>query len=113
MEQQLGPVNWARYNPNPSEGMVKLWSWEAFAHGAEAVSYFRWRQAPFGQEQMHSGLHLPDGSKSPAYYEVKELSEELKKFNEIQECPPSVEIIFEYEANSAAWRKLKLFQSNF
>lgn len=84
MEQQPGPVNWAPYNPNPSKGMVKLWSWEVFSHGAEAVSYFSWRQAPFGQEQMHSGLHLPDESKSSAYYEVKELGEELKKFNEIK-----------------------------
>ena len=50
MEQQPGPVNWVPYNPNPLEGMVRLWNWEAFAHGAETVSYFRWRQAPFGQE---------------------------------------------------------------
>jgi len=56
MEQQPGPVNWAPHNPAPAPGMVRLWSWEAFAHGAEAVCYFRWRQAPFAQEQMHSGL---------------------------------------------------------
>ncbi|GIR86278.1 MAG: hypothetical protein CM15mP85_29020 [Rhodobacterales bacterium] len=56
MEQQPGPVNWAPYNPSPLPGMVRLWSWEAFAHGAEAVCYFRWRQAPFAQEQMHAGL---------------------------------------------------------
>jgi beta-galactosidase len=47
MEQQPGPVNWAPHNPAPLPGMVRLWTWEAFAHGAEAVSYFRWRQAPF------------------------------------------------------------------
>ena len=28
---------------------------------AEVVSYFRWRQAPFAQEQMHAGLLCPDG----------------------------------------------------
>ena len=60
MEQQPGPVNWARYNPAPLPGMVRLWSLEAFAHGAEVVSYFRWRQAPFAQEQMHAGLLRPD-----------------------------------------------------
>ena len=47
MEQQPGPVNWAPYNPDPLPGMARLWAWEAFAHGAEAVCYFRWRQAPF------------------------------------------------------------------
>jgi len=60
MEQQPGPVNWATWNPAPAPGMVRLWTWEAFAHGAEVVSYFRWRQAPFGQEQMHAGLQRPD-----------------------------------------------------
>ena len=37
MEQQPGPVNWAPYNPEPLPGMVRLWTWEAFAHGAETV----------------------------------------------------------------------------
>ncbi len=60
MEQQPGPVNWAQWNPSPLPGMVRLWSWEAFAHGAGCVSYFRWRQVPFGQEQMHAGLNRPD-----------------------------------------------------
>ena len=44
------------------DGMVRLWTWQALAHGAEVVSYFRWRQAPFAQEQMHTGLHRPDRS---------------------------------------------------
>ena len=40
--------------------------YEAFAHGAELVSYFRWRQAPFAQEQMHAGLLRPDHRDAPA-----------------------------------------------
>ncbi len=59
MEQQPGPVNWAPWNPVPKPGMVRLWTWEGLAHGAEVVSYFRWRQADFAQEQMHAGLNLP------------------------------------------------------
>jgi beta-galactosidase len=66
MEQQPGPVNWAPHNPAPRDGMVRLWSWEAFAHGAETVSYFRWRQAPFAQEQMHAGLLRPDSVEAKA-----------------------------------------------
>ena len=59
MEQQPGPVNWAPWNPAPARGMVRLWTLEAHAHGADVVSYFRWRQASFAQEQMHAGLNLP------------------------------------------------------
>jgi beta-galactosidase len=67
MEQQPGPVNWAPHNPAPLPGMVRFWTWEAFAHGAECVSYFRWRQAPFAQEQYHAGLLRPDSVEAPAF----------------------------------------------
>lgn len=77
MEQQPGPVNWAPYNPAPVDGMVRLWGWEAFAHGAELMSYFRWRQAPFGQEQTHTGLLLSNGDEDVAAGEVAQLNEEL------------------------------------
>ena len=37
----------------------------AFAHDAEVVSYFRWRQAPYAQEQMHAGLMYRDNTPAP------------------------------------------------
>ncbi len=78
MEQQPGPVNWAQHNPDPLPGMPRLWAWEAFAHGAEVVSYFRWRQAPFAQEQMHAGLLRPDSEPAPAFHEARHVAEELQ-----------------------------------
>ena len=78
MEQQPGPVNWASWNPVPHPGMVRLWTWEAFAHGAEVVSYFRWRQAPFAQEQMHAGLNRPDRTLSPGGKEATQVARELE-----------------------------------
>jgi len=79
MEQQPGPVNWADHNPTPAPGMVRLWTFEALAHGAEVVSYFRWRQAPFGQEQMHAGLLRPDGEPAPVVAEIERLRQDMKK----------------------------------
>ena len=79
MEQQPGPVNWADHNPIPAPGMVRLWTLEALAHGAEVVSYFRWRQAPFGQEQMHAGLLRPDGEPAPVFAEIERLRGDMKK----------------------------------
>ena len=78
MEQQPGPVNWATWNPAPAPGMVRLWTWEAFAHGADVVSYFRWRQAPFGQEQMHSGLQTPDRRLDTGGEEAAAVARELQ-----------------------------------
>ncbi len=77
MEQQPGPVNWAQWNPAPLDGMVRLWTWQAFAHGAEVVSYFRWRQAPFAQEQMHAGLNRPDRSLDQGGLEATQVAAEI------------------------------------
>jgi beta-galactosidase len=77
MEQQPGPVNWANHNPRPEKGMVRLWSWQAFAHGADCVCYFRWRQAPFAQEQMHAGVKRNDNSKAAAWTEIEQMRDEL------------------------------------
>lgn len=78
MEQQPGPVNWGHHNPRPLPGMVRLWSWEAVAHGAETICYFRWRQAAFAQEQMHAGIKRVDNSKSIAWFEAEQFRDELK-----------------------------------
>jgi len=108
MEQQPGPVNWANYNPSPRPGMVRLWTWEAFAHGAEVVSYFRWRQLPFAQEQMHAGLYRSDDEAAPARSEVVAVGKEIEALN--SEVVPSswkstadVCLVFDYPS-AWAWR---------
>ena len=99
MEQQPGPVNWAPYNPSPLPGMVRLWTWEAFAHGAEAVCYFRWRQAPMAQEQMHAGLLRPDSVEAPAYAEARQVAAEIAEAPEVTGTKAAVGLIFDYEAD--------------
>ena len=99
MEQQPGPVNWAPSNPAPLPGMVRLWTWEAFAHGAEAVCYFRWRQVPFGQEQMHSGLLRPDSADAPGLGEVRKIRDELADAGDVRPFAAEVALIFDYDAD--------------
>ena len=98
MEQQPGPVNWARHNPRPAPGMVRLWSWEAFAHGAAVVSFFRWRQVPFAQEQMHAGLLRPDSSEAEAWPEITRLAAELGAIDLPPPGPAPVAMIVDTEA---------------
>ncbi|MFP3582016.1 beta-galactosidase [Paraburkholderia sp. SIMBA_055] len=101
MEQQAGPVNWAPWNPVPAKGMVRLWAYEAFAHGAELVSYFRWRQCPYAQEQMHSGLNLPNNELSPGGMEVQQAAREIASIPEFArlDAPAraATAIVFDYE----------------
>jgi len=101
MEQQPGPVNWAPYNPAPLPGMVRLWSWEAFAHGAEAVCYFRWRQAHFAQEQMHAGLYTPANEPAPGLLEAKTVAAEIESMPEVSTATASIALIFDYESDWA------------
>lgn len=101
MEQQPGPVNWAAYNPAPLPGMVRLWTWEAFAHGAEAVCYFRWRQAPMAQEQLHAGLLRPDSADAPAMAEARQIAKELAGAPEVASGCAPVAILFDYDADYA------------
>ncbi|MEH6609754.1 MAG: beta-galactosidase [Halioglobus sp.] len=79
MEQQPGPVNWAPNNPRPAAGMIRFWTLEAFAHGADCVCFFRWRQAAFAQEQMHAGLLRPDNSKSDAWAQVEQSIADIER----------------------------------
>lgn len=102
MEQQPGPVNWAPHNPIPLPGMVRLWSWEAFAHGAEAVCYFRWRQAPMAQEQLHAGLLQTDSAEAPGLKEVHQVATELAEAPDVSAAQAQVAILFDYDAD-AAW----------
>ncbi|MEL7460730.1 MAG: beta-galactosidase [Pseudomonadota bacterium] len=100
MEQQPGPVNWAPWNTAPLPGMVRLWSLEAIAHGAEVVSYFRWRQAPFAQEQMHAGLLRPDSSPAEALAEAQAVAEDIAEIGAIDAPQAPVALVFDYPS---AW----------
>ncbi|MEQ8268864.1 MAG: beta-galactosidase [Parvibaculum sp.] len=101
MEQQPGPVNWADYNTDALPGVVRLWGMEGFAHGAETMSWFRWRQAPFAQEQFHAGLNLPNGEPDRAFFEVQQLSGELARLGSLGAAASArAALVFSYEA---AW----------
>ena len=118
MEQQPGPVNWAPYNPAPRDGMVRLWTLEAMAHGAEVVSYFRWRQAPFAQEQMHTGLLRPDSSEAEGYAEASAVMRDLNGIDWQDTARADVALVFDY-ASCWAWEvqpqgaQFSYFQSVF
>ncbi len=99
LEQQPGPVNWARHNPAPLPGMVRLWTLEAMAHGAELVSYFRWRQALFGQEQLHAGLLRPDSEPAPGLGEAAQAAQDIAALGPVGDPPKSVALVFAYDAD--------------
>jgi beta-galactosidase len=99
LEQQPGPVNWAQHNPAPLPGMVRLWTLEAMAHGAELVSYFRWRQFPQAQEQHHAGLLRPDSEPAPGLAEAAQSARDIAALAPIGAPPQQVALVFAYDAD--------------
>ncbi|MEM7767609.1 MAG: beta-galactosidase [Pseudomonadota bacterium] len=117
IEQQPGPVNWARHNPAPLPDMVRLWTVEAAAHGAEAVQYFRWRQVPIAQEQMHSGLERIDGEPSEASAEVAAAAADLARLGPLpprEQAPVALMVsyrahwLFEAQPHGRSWSYQRL-----
>jgi beta-galactosidase len=82
--------------------MVRLWSWEALAHGADVVSYFPWRQLPYAQEQHHAALLRCDGEPAAVWPEIEQVARELRALDgQLQPSAPSpVALVFDYQA---AW----------
>jgi hypothetical protein len=64
------------------------------------VSYFRWRQAPFAQEQMHAGLNLPNFEPDLALFEAAQVAKELSGWNLGAVARAKVALVYDYEA---AW----------
>jgi beta-galactosidase len=78
MEEQVGKAGQNIFAPQPDKGQVRLWSYQAVAHGAMGINYFRWDTATFGAEEYWHGILNHDRSKSPAFDEIAQTIRELK-----------------------------------
>lgn len=79
MEQQSGACGWDIMGSTPRPNQLRLWTYQAVAHGAEGMVYFRFRTALFGMEQYWYGVLDHDGMPRRRFYELKKTGEELKK----------------------------------
>jgi beta-galactosidase len=79
METQPGFVNWNAVNTALDKGEVRAMAWHDVGHGADAVSYWQWRSALNGQEELHGVLVGADGTPVPLYPEVAQLGKEFAK----------------------------------
>jgi beta-galactosidase len=104
MEQQVGPLGW-EYLRTPARSQFRLWVFQAIAHGAEAVVFFRWRTARFGTEQHWHGIVDADGGTRSRYGQIVDLSRELEPLAETLfglEPAAGVAIVHDYDSRFAA-----------
>jgi beta-galactosidase len=78
MEQTPSQQNWQPYNSLKRPGVMRLWSYQAMAHGADSVMYFQWRRSPGAQEMLH-GAVVEHAARTDArvFQEVSALGAEL------------------------------------
>ncbi len=69
------------------------------------MSYFRWRQAPFAQEQMHAGLLRPDSTEAEGFEEARQVALEIAELAQSPagSTPAQVAIVFDYPS-AWAWQ---------
>jgi beta-galactosidase len=82
MEEQAGPSGWDTLSITPRPGDLRLWAYQAIAHGADGMVFFRWRTARYGAEQYWHGLLEHDGRASRRYQEIKRMGAELGRIGE-------------------------------
>ena len=100
LEQAPSQVNWRAINTTKRPGIMRLWSYQALARGADGVMFFQWRQSRRGAEKFHSGMVDHSGNEQARVYrEIVRLGAELKKLSAIpgSGVPARTAMLFDYE----------------
>ena len=85
MEQQSGANGWytRMEAPTPRPGQLTLWTMQSIAHGADFVSYFRWRTCTIGTEIYWHGILDYSGRENRRLREVKQVHKRLQNMQEM------------------------------
>jgi beta-galactosidase len=79
MEQTPSQQNWQAHNALKRPGVMRLWSYQAMAHGADTVMYFQWRRSRGAQEKYHGAVVEHVGHENTRVFgEVAQLGRELE-----------------------------------
>lgn len=104
MEEQSGKAGQAYFAAQPHKGQLRLWTYQAVAHGAMGVNYFRWDSAKFGAEEYWHGLLNHDRSKSIGFDEIVNTVKELKTLGSEMlhsACPAQTALVFDHDSSWA------------
>ncbi|HIT89849.1 MAG TPA: beta-galactosidase [Candidatus Merdenecus merdavium] len=85
MEQQSGANGWntRMEAPAPKPGQLTLWTMQSVAHGADFISYFRWRTCTMGTEIYWHGILDYSNRDNRRLDEVTEVSKKMKRMEEV------------------------------
>lgn len=104
MEQQSGQGSWDILPPTPRPGEIALWAYQAVAHGADGIVFFRWRTARFGTEQFWHGILDHDGRGRRRYDEIKQMGQDIARIGDLiagSEVRARTAIVLSYDSRFA------------
>jgi beta-galactosidase len=83
MEQTPSQQNWQPYNSLKRPGVMRLWSYQAVAHGSDSVLFFQMRRSRGACEKFHGAVIEHAGhEKTRVFREVAELGDELVQLSD-------------------------------
>lgn len=101
MEQTPGVSNWHIYCKLKRPGVMRLWSYEAVAHGADTVMFFQMRRSMGACEKYHSAVIEHVGTDNTRVFrEITELGAELYKLQGVTlgaRAKSDVAIVFDWD----------------
>lgn len=85
MEQQSGPNGWTTRTgaPSPKPGQMALWTMQSVAHGADFISYFRWRTCIMGTEIYWHGILDYSNRENRRIKEVNKINQLFSKIGNV------------------------------
>ena len=83
MEQTPSVTNWLAYNALKRPGVMRLWSYQAMAHEADAVLFFQMRRSIGACEKYHGAVIDHVGTENTRVFrEISQLGKELQQLGD-------------------------------
>ena len=110
METTSGPRGGGNTSTMLDKGEMRAIMWHDIGHGADAISYWQWRDALNGQEQNHGALVDVDGLVDPIYTEVGQVGREFERAGPVlagTTVDSQVAVLHSYESRWAInWQRM-------
>ena len=94
LEHALSAVNWREVNVPKRPGLMRLWAYQALAHGSEGVMFFQWRAARAAAEKFHSAMLPHGGTEARGWGETVRLGRELAALEELAGSTARADVAF-------------------
>lgn len=100
MEQATSAVNWRDTNLPKRPGLMRLWSLQTLARGADGIMFFQWRASVAGTEKYHSAIVQHVGhAHSRVFRETAALGAELQRLAPIAGSTVEAEVAIVFDWN--------------